>query len=318
MALKENVNNNEILSNLSVIVSGPILGTENDKNCYTRKACQSVRSFLPTAELVLSTWEGESVDGLSYDKLVKSIDPGANEGNINRQICSRLAGLREASNEYVLCIRSESVIQNLHFLSYFDQFEANNGEFSFLKHRIVIPATYPAIRGELFHIGDWYFMGYKEDVLELWNIPYMDDSQYNNSDEDILYNPHRYLITSFVKKYYPLEFKKKSDINEKNRKIYEAVIAENFVVTGFYEYGITSLKYPLSGSFFNKLFHKEVGYTFNEWKELYNEYSNGNEIINKSLKEKIMINICIPIKRSAFGRLFMRIRRKVFHLNYWE
>ena len=318
MIYNENVKSNEILSNLSVIVSGPILGTEDDQSYFTRQTCQSVRNFLPTAEIVLSTWNDASVDGLSYDKLVKSSDPGPNEGNINRQICSRLAGLKEASNEYVLCIRSESIIQNLNFLSYLDQFEAHGGEFFFLRHRIIIPASYPAIRGELFHIGDWYFLGHKEDLMELWTIPYMDDSKYNNSNDDILYNPHRYLITSFVKKYYPLKFEKNDDINEKNKKIYEAVIAENFVVTGFYEYGITSLKYPLSGSFFSKLFHKEVGYTFNEWKELYNHYSNGKEVIKKPFGEKVMINICIPVKRSTFGKLFMKIRSKIFHLNYWE
>lgn len=320
MVFDKTVSVNKVLSSLSVVVSGPILGTENDNHSFTRQACQSVRDFLPSAEIVLSTWKGESVEGISYDKLVQSIDPGPNEGNINRQICSRQAGIREASNEYVLCIRSESIIKNLNFLSYIDKYESHKEKckFCFLKNRIVTPASYPAKRGELFHIGDWYFFGHKDDLLELWTIPYMDDSKFNNCADDIYYNPHRYLITSFVKKYYPLEFSKLKDINEKNKKVYESVLAENFVITGFYEYGITSLKYPLTGSFFNKLFHKEVGYTFNEWKELYNFYSGGKEVIKKSFSEIFMINVCVPIKRSILGRLFMQIRRKLFHLNYWE
>ena len=100
--------------------------------------------------------------------------------------------------------------------------------------------------------------------------------------------------------------------------IYEKIVAENFVVTGFYEYGIESLKYPLSHKFMNKLFHKEVGYTFNEWRELYNKYSGGSEKIKKSINEKFMINVCVPLKRSKIGNFLLKVRRKLFKLNYWE
>lgn len=305
-------------SELSVVISGPILGSKQDRKEYTRKTCESVRKFFPGAEIVLSTWENEEVSGLDYDELVLSLDPGSSTGNVNRQICSRTAGIKKASREYVLAIRSESKIVRTDFMEDIDKYESHLGRYRFLKHRIVIPATYPACRGELFHIGDWYFLGHKEDLLKFWDVPYMDDSLYNNSEDDLLYNPHRYLITSFVKKYYPLEFLKKSDINDKNKEIYEAVIAENFVVTGFYEYGIESLKYPLSHTLFNKLFHREVGYTFCEWEELYNKYSGGNLKVKKTLSEKFLINICVPIKRSKVGRLFFKVRKKLFKLDYWE
>lgn len=303
---------------VSVVVSGPILGTERNPKEYTERACLSVRQFLPNAELILSTWENEDVEGIEYDKLILSHDPGPNIGNVNRQICSRKAGIMGANRKYVLAIRSESEIKRLDFMEYLDMFNNHKEEFCFLNHRIVIPATYPACRGELFHIGDWYFFGHKEDLLSFWDLPYMDDNMYNKTMDDILYNPHRYLITAFVKKFYPLTFLKKNDITSENRMIYESVVAENFVVTGFYEYGIESLKYPLSYKFFNKLFHKEAGYTFCEWKELYNKYSEGNLKIKKSIYERFIINICIPLKRSCIGQMFFKIRRKIFKLEYWE
>lgn len=303
---------------ITVIVSGPVLGTETEPVLYTRKALESVRRCLPESELILSTWKEEAVDGLDYDILIQSDDPGGNTGNVNRQICSRLAGLRKANNEICLCIRSESIIKRLDFMNFLDVFNEHSGTYRFLEHRIVIPATYPACRGELFHIGDWYFFGHKEDLISFWDIPYMQDNLYNNTDDDLIYNPHRYIITSFVKKYYPLKFEKITDITPENKKIYEAVIAENFVVTGFYEYGIESLKYPLTYSFFNKLFHNEAGYTFCEWKELYNEYSGGNETIKKTFYERFMIDFCIPFKRSKIGQLFFKVRSKLFKLNYWE
>lgn len=303
---------------LSIVISGPILGNGIEKNIYTIEACKSARKFFPGAEVIVSTWKGEDTEGLDYDILLLNEDPGPNEGNINRQICSRLEGIKKASREYVLAIRSESVIYNTNFMKYIDRYNAHKGTYTFLKNRVVIPASYPASRGALFHMGDWYFFGHKSDLLDIWDIPYMDDSVYNNFEDDLLYNPHRYLITAFVKKHYPLQFLKKNDITDNNRQLYEAVLAENFVITGFYEYGIKSLKYPLSGSFFSKLFHKEVGYTFCEWKELYNKYADGNEMINKSLAEKLMINVCIPAKRSKLGKCFMWIRAKLFKLNYWE
>lgn len=306
-------------SNLSIVISGPILGTEKDKKSYTRQACNSARSTFPNAEIILSTWEGEDVSSLNFDKCIYNSDPGPNiNENTNRQICSRRSGIQNASREYVLSIRSDSVIKNTNFLSYIDRFTSNSGKFKFVLNRIVIPATYPASRGELFHIGDWYFFGHKADVLNLWDIPYMDDKQYNQFPNDIFFNPHRYLITEFVKKYYKLKFRKITDINEENKKIYENVIAENFVVTGFYEFGIISLKYPLSGSFFSKLFHKEVSYSFNEWKYLYNKYSKGNENISFSFYEFFLLKVCVPIKRSRLGNLFMKVRSKIFNLHYWE
>lgn len=215
-------------------------------------------------------------------------------------------------------MRSESVIKNLNFVEYIDRYFSKGNDFAFLENRVVIPASYPAVRGELFHIGDWYYFGHTKDVMNLWDLPYMNDEEYNKKENDLLFNPHRYLITSFVKKYYPLEFKKKTDITWENRKIYEAVLAQNFVITGFYEYGIVSLKYPLSGSFFNKLFHKEVGYTFNEWKELYNDYSGGEEMISKNLDEILTIKLFIPIKRTIIGQILMKVRARIFKLHYWE
>ncbi len=140
---------------------------------------------------------------------MQSCDPGANEGNINRQICSRLAGIRAAERKYVLAMRSESVIDKRDFLQYIDKFESYDEKYRFVDHRIVIPASYPASRGELFHIGDWYFLGYRNDLLKLWDIPYMEDSLYNRTQDDLLYNPHRYLITAFTRKFIPLHFEKK-------------------------------------------------------------------------------------------------------------
>ena len=301
---------------ISVVISGPVFESENSsEEGYTKRACKKVREMLPDAELIISTWEGTDCSNLDYDILVLNHDPGHNEGNVNRQIVSRIGGIKRSTREYILAIRSESEICRLDFMNYLDKYELHGKDFCFLKHRIVIPATAPARRCQLFHMGDWYYFGHRSDMIELWDLPLMKDELFNNDKDDILYNPHRYLITAFIRKYYPLCFKKNKDITEENCVIYEKVIAENFINTGFYEFGIFSLKYPSDGSFTDRLFHKEVDYTFNEWKELYNKYCGGNEIIHKTFEEIFMVKICVPIKKSFPVKVIRKVLRHITNKN---
>lgn len=56
---------------ISVIVQGAINKNE------TIKCLQSIRHYLPGAEIILSTWEGSNITDLDYDNLILSKDPGA-------------------------------------------------------------------------------------------------------------------------------------------------------------------------------------------------------------------------------------------------
>ena len=87
---------------ISVVVQGNV-----DK--VTVDTLQSVRRFLPKAEIILSTWKAAAYEGLDYDKLVLSKDPGAvtfdirlnKLNNINRIIVSSKAGVRHAKRKYI-------------------------------------------------------------------------------------------------------------------------------------------------------------------------------------------------------------------------
>ena len=57
MAVTNNIKSEEI----SVIVQGPI------HKKRTKKTLQSIRTNLPNAEIILSTWEGSDVKGLDFD-----------------------------------------------------------------------------------------------------------------------------------------------------------------------------------------------------------------------------------------------------------
>lgn len=307
-------------SRISVVISGPVLVKvkESDIDNITAKACQSVRRLLPEAEIVISTWEKTNCSGLDFDIVVFNEDPGPNINNVNRQIISRCGGIKAATREFVLAIRSESKLVNTNFLNFIDQYNLYDEKYRFLKNRVIIPAACPPRCGELFHIGDWYYFGYKEDVLNIWELSLMDDKQFNKAQDDLLYNAHRYLITTFIQKYMPLTFYKKKDINKENREVYEKVLVNNFVIIGLYEYGVRSMKYILDNKFSTQMFHYCVSYTYSDWKSLYNSYivREGEKLqCKRQVKELFGIYVYCPLRRivlkSLCQKIVSRVRRTI-------
>lgn len=67
-------------------------------------------------------------------------------------------------------IRRESVIKNTNFLNYFNKFSHFNYQYKFLNSRVVIPAAVPCRCGQIFHMGDWYYFGYKDDLIDCWEL----------------------------------------------------------------------------------------------------------------------------------------------------
>ena len=108
-------------SEISVVVQGAI----SDK--FTKRVLVSIRKYLPKSEIILSTWKGSDVSGLSYDILIENEDPGAiilfpqwkQYHNLNRQIVSTQNGIAKASKKYILKIRTDIVLKNRGFLQYF-------------------------------------------------------------------------------------------------------------------------------------------------------------------------------------------------------
>jgi len=105
---------------ISVVIQGPLL---LDRTEGVRRCLDSVRSLLPGAEVIVSTWEGEDASAIAPPVLVeKSPDPGGfvlADGypiNLNRLQRSTLAGLRRASRKYSLKLRSDLAVTDRRFL----------------------------------------------------------------------------------------------------------------------------------------------------------------------------------------------------------
>ena len=100
---------------ISVVVQGPIHTQDN----LTKRVLESVRTHLPDAELILSTWKGSQIDGLDCDVLLLNDDPGAINGyNVNRQIVSTRNGLQKATRTYAVKLRTDMQLTGTGFIDF--------------------------------------------------------------------------------------------------------------------------------------------------------------------------------------------------------
>jgi len=156
---------------ISVVVQGPLL---LDRVEGVRRCLDSVGSFLPGAEVIVSTWEGEDVSAIAPPVLVESSpDPGGfvmADGytiNLNRLQRSTLAGLRRASRTYCLKLRSDLALADRRFLV-----AARARAGSLLERPMTMTNLYlrdPEKFPLLFHVSDIAQFGLTRDLLSFWD-----------------------------------------------------------------------------------------------------------------------------------------------------
>lgn len=280
---------------VSFVVQGPIVDLVNNKRNCTKKLLESIRKCFPSSQIILSTWEGENVVGLDYDKVVFSKEPETVEiyysgkmhlYTVNHQIVSTLNGIRQAERKYVAKIRSDLLFINDNALKYLDLYKSyseKNKKWRLFSERILTLPTYNHRKGMCFpySIADWVYIGKKKDLLDLFDIPLMDmeslkireSYRYPFLEDNI--GAEQYYCVSCIKKHIP-EFAfwgwecKEPNILEES----EIFIAQNFVMLDSYRLGVLSQKIGRAAYAANPIFSSGL-YTFNEWKGLYNRYGGG-------------------------------------------
>ncbi len=203
---------------LSIIVQGAVSVT-------TKKCLESIRKVLPCAEIILSTWEGTDVDGLDYDKVIFSPDPGPNGlirrfphehvHNVNRQIVSSRAGVQAASRRYSMKVRSDMLLISADFLDYYNRYSQYLSPDAPVSRRVMVEGFLTAERFP-FAVSDWWYLGLTSDLERLFNIPlypreelpYFERAE--NKDKkprfaDLIcrFIPEQYIVYSFMRKYCP-------------------------------------------------------------------------------------------------------------------
>ena len=240
---------------ISVVVQGAV-GKE------TARCLRSIRKHLPGAEIILSTWQGTDVNGLDYDKLVLSEDPGGiihrmgcAPNNVNRQLISTQAGLQIAKRKYTLKLRTDLIIQSTNFLKYFDKFPVRNPEYSIFKHRVIISTVYAREQylgsNFLFHPSDFWFFGLTDDICDYWMKTEKQETCTHvisgfriTGNSLIKYVPEQYYCINWAHRRFPnIVFNDCQDDN------YDATVASlnilynNFIFIGPYQAGIWSKKH---------------------------------------------------------------------------
>lgn len=186
-------------SDLSVIIQGPI---EHSLSVVTHRPitlslCLSIKKLLPRAEIILSTWDNEHVEGIPVDVLIQSHDPrpqglikGFVPNNVNRQIITTRAGLQIARRKFAMKIRSDIELYGAGFLDSLPVLQQLDSEEAIFSHKIIAnnlssrdaSAVEKRMPGHwlLFHPSDHIHAGHTSDLLLLWDIPLQ-------SEEDATY-----------------------------------------------------------------------------------------------------------------------------------
>jgi len=303
---------------VSVVVQGAVCGTKSAPIEYTKKCCESIRSHLPKAELIISTWNDSDVSSLVYDKCIQTEAPELKKYfwedmtlhpcSINHHIISSQNGLKQASNKYVIKMRSDMVILNSKMLKYIGKYNyycKENESWRVFKERLIsLPVINPyrAKRYYPYSICDWIQIGLTEDVRMLYDVPLLDVNKiplregldYVHGDDFL--GPEQYLFYSLLQKRgLPIELKSKTSRENSSVEKSEKAIAMNLVLMSARKMGVASLKYP------NRMYAIEpclsLGYyTFNEWKRLYNRYAGGKEKYTKNFIEDALYRISFLIR----------------------
>lgn len=279
---------------ITVVVQGAIVP---DEGRGTKEVCASIRALLPGAEIILSTWENSNYQGIPYDKVLENKDPGALDSqyegreksavrnNFNRQLISTLHGIREAGREYVMKLRSDSLLRDLSFLRFYEKygreqniacFEPRNPWGEFLNQ---------------LSLCDFWFFAPKEKMLKLWDIPLYENAMLK--ERDIL--GEEYLLGQFIRKKENLELPVFfSDAASYRDTIYKSTLRDDFLIIPNRKSGIFCMKYPGLNDFYTVCI-KHYVISFSDWISFQEP--------GKQVKQFLAFHFLQGLSGTIFGRI---------------
>ena len=256
---------------ISVVIQGAI-----DRK-YTPMSIESVRRFLPKAKIILSTWEGTSVDNLDFDEIVFNNDPGApsfekasdirHYDNRNRLLVSTQGGIRRASTQYILKMRSDCILCGDGIVRNYGKYPKKTSELCLFKNKLVVGEQCnimklffkDSFRPYAFHVSDWFCFGLTEDVMAYFDgIEIETDEQmtrwkYKNQlyipPDDIMgrnfsprYNSEQYYFLSALRKEFNIDYYDISDYSEEIERMSNVAIVNNFEILNIRDHQIINAK----------------------------------------------------------------------------
>jgi hypothetical protein len=274
---------------ISVVVQGHVRGLATDPPHarWTWQSLQSVRHWLPGAEIILSTFSESDTRGLPIDVLVLNDDPGCLDlypvnrlvGNTNRQIVSTIAGLRQASRPLALKMRYDLVLQGNDFLSYFNAFKERSADWRIFTSRVLSCTSVSLNPRKLspnpMAPSDWFHFGLREDLIFLWDIPLIPALSPEEADtknpqrmiRDIhCYSAEQYIWVSCLRKHRDFSFRHSRDLTADTLDLNDRSIANNLVLLEPEQIPLVCRKYADKSL---PTYSQRLNYTHAEWCALY-------------------------------------------------
>ena len=290
---------------ISVIVQGLIVGhNETDhKKQFTRRCLESVRKYLPEAQIILSTWERCDATGLDCDILIKGQEPediymSWADGTpklmtVNNQIISTQNGLNKADRKYALKIRSDILLEGDAFIKYFEKYNKNKDSEILEKKVLTLPTYDPRKTAKfLFDPSDWLLFGLTKDIKNIFDIPLMEENKLKgekvNSHYLIVNNleAEQYIWTNFLSKYIKIELPYGNYFSEEALRLSEKSYANNLIMLPANKARVQCLKMPRAG-YGARPWLSQGLYTFSDYKKMYNKYNKNKLFYIPNLFEKI-------------------------------
>lgn len=236
-------------SNISFVVQGPVIAESSSGAFATRSVLESIRKYYPVAEIILSTWKGTNVSGLTFDKVILSDDPGGftHNGvliNNNRLIYSTKAGIAAATRKYLVKTRTDILINDNVLLQQLANLTVLKGKYALFGHQVLSTVYYvrnPLVLNLVFHGSDIFLAGFKEDVAALFNAETQPRSFFINADESTRIVAEQYFLLNAIQQKHNKKYdvKRWGHISFQLFKQSERYIFNNYKFLDLTEMGIT-------------------------------------------------------------------------------
>ena len=283
----------------------------------TQKTISSIKKFFPKSYIILSTWEGSNVSDFEVNEVILNKDPNGFKyffnsevsNNVNRQITSTINGLKKVKTKYAFKIRTDFILTGNSFLKYFDEFEKYNNDYKIFKHK-VITSTFITRNPKCkkfpypFHVSDFCFFGLTEDLIDLFDIPLVDKEEQNYFLEHKgIKNPNNFIcryaaeqtiMINWLKKYKNIDCKYYNDNSEKNIKLTEQFIVNNFILLNWKQFDINTLKFYLTK--LKSRLEANICYTYLDYTKLYKKLCD-NEYKTKFIDTEFLEILISKVRR---------------------
>ncbi len=276
---------------VTFVVQGPVFTSDNPSFGVTTKAAlESLRRHFPQSPIILSTYVGSDLTGLSYDRLVetdedqepyqvvKLLDTEV-ENSVNRQICTSRKGLQQVETSLACKTRTDNIFTSARLLELRRSYDRRDDAFKLFNQRLVIPNYMSRNPRHIvplaYHFSDTIVFGATEDVLAFFDIPYSVEPQHThyfqvNPRPPGAWDPcavkrfhsEQYFLYCALQRHMEPEFEHQLDIRPGLFERAENILVNNFVIHDLETIGLKFVL-PLSLGDRISMFHHR------DWELLY-------------------------------------------------